>query len=156
MSWFCLCHYNIFLTKNIHKNVRDVENQRATFIICSDKNLHLLDQNFPSVQPMESLSLSLSLDLMGPKGNEWFSAPIWVSCTHFTPIIQARGSPVPSSLLSMTWASLVATTSKTYLESKASLFWFTAMALASGHIIFHLNLCTGLPTGLIFSVPVFL
>ena len=39
---------------------------------------------------------------MGPKGNEWFSAPIWVSCTHFTPIIQARGSLAPSSLPSMT------------------------------------------------------
>ena len=44
--------------KNVHKNVRDVENQRATFIICSDKNLRLLDQNFPSVQPMESLKVS--------------------------------------------------------------------------------------------------
>ena len=53
-------------------------------------------------------------------------------------------------------ASLVATTSEICLESKASLFRFTAMALASGHIIFPLNLCTGLPTGLTFSVPVFL
>ena len=95
------------------------------------KSTCLLDQNFPSVQPQ-----LLSLDLMGPKGKEWFSAPISLGCTHFTPVTQARGSLVPSSLLSITWASLVATTSEIYLEPKASHFRFTALALASGHIFF--------------------